>query len=413
LKPLTQRQYQDIGRRCRTAMRESARSNGGRPDPRDNPFVEDLSHALNDGHIQPGEISFRKLFEAIVPDGRAVIESWDPQNRGSSYRARLYGNDGTRLQEATVTTQTFAKLTGQITYTEVLPVFERPSFYASRIARTMQSGFEWEKLPEVSIPGDVAQSIPENQDFPKVGLAEGFVQSQISEKHGAILEISKEALFFDRTGVILDRARQLALALAIDKEKRVLDVATGQVTVYNRNGVSIATYGDNSGNHDWDNLQASNALVDWTDIENVKKLFDAITDPNTGDPIAIDLTGMALLVPTALEWTARRIVNATEVEHVDNQANADTIRTRSNNPVPRLEVFSNQYVKDRTSSDTTWFLGDWQNAVRYRENWPFQTEEDAVSPHDEIHRDVAAGIKISERGSAEMVEPRKVAKSTA
>jgi hypothetical protein len=37
----------------------------------------------------------------------------------------------------------------------------------------------------------------------------------------------------------------------------------------------------------FDNLQATNALADWTNIEKALLLFDGLSDPNTGEPIAI------------------------------------------------------------------------------------------------------------------------------
>lgn len=414
---VTQRTYQEIRRLSEAAIRDEMQEGRSFSDSvADNQFLTDFRDELHGDdkfNSRLNNLSFRELFEHLVRDrhgdlvGNRLVESWNPRKR--------QGGDGARLFEADVSTANFANIMGQITYASVLPVFEWPAFLAPQIARTVPTPFEQEKIPGIANPGDVTSAIPEGHEFPKVGIGEHFIETAITQKHGAILQITKEALFFDRTGLILDRARSLAQMLAIDKEKRVLDVALGLTNTYRRNGAAaIASYGDNSGSHDWDNLAASNALADWTDIEAALLLFDGITDPDTGEPVFMNMEGLGVVVPTALVMTLDRIINATEVRSGDITAGAG-IQTIARNAraVSSLVPLSNQYVKDRTSSATTWFIGDWMNSVTYRENWPIQTPPDAVSPHDEIHRDIVAGVKVTERGAATQENPRVVVKCTA
>ncbi len=413
---ISTRQYQEIRRLSEAAIRDE-RSNGARHNGacRNNRFLNDLSESLVSGHLNPREVRFRKLFEHVICDnhgdlvGRNMIESWNPDERQGDLTA------GAMLKEAEVSTSNFANIMGQIVYSSILPTFNSPTFLAPRIARNIPTPFEQEKIPGITNPGDVTEVVLEGHDFPKVSIGEHWITTQITQKHGAILQMTKEALFFDRTGQLMERARELALMLAVSKEKRVLDVALGITNVYRRNdAAAIATYNDNTGTHNWDNLAASNALVDWTDIENVKLLFDAITDPDTGEIVFIDVNNLGVIVPSALAATLDQIVNATEIRTGDITA-SPAIQTVSSNPrlASSIVPLTNQYVKDRTSSDSTWFMGDWMQAVTYRENWPISTPPDAVSPHDEIHRDIVAGVKVTERGAANMENPRLVAKSTA
>jgi hypothetical protein len=73
----------------------------------------------------------------------------------------------------------------------------------------------------------------------------------------------------------------------------------------------IATYNDNTGTHTWDNLTATNGLVDWTNINTAKQVFNALTDPYTGEPL--DVTPKHLVAAMGLEQTALRILSATEI----------------------------------------------------------------------------------------------------
>jgi len=217
---------------------------------------------------------------------------------------------------------------------------------------------------------------------------------------------------------VLDRAGKVAEALAIRKEKRVLDVALGITTSYVRNGATAqATYGNTHTEGDFDNLVASNALVDYTDVETALLAFDSITDPNTGEPVLISVADV--VVPSGLLFTAARVFEATGIEQGTISASAP--RTIGGNPlvspaVKRGNSFSittNQYVANRTGNQTTWFIGDFKAAFQYRENWPVSVVQAPENSHDDFHRDIVSQFKVSERGTPAVIEPRKVVKCTA
>jgi hypothetical protein len=285
-------------------------------------------------------------------------------------------------------------------------------FIADQVSTTVQTQFSGEKIPGISGIGDVADTVRENDPYPLAGVGQDYIETPETTKRGFIVPVTKEAIFFDRTGILLQRAGDVGYWLGVNKEKRVLDVALGIVNNYKRKSLSIDTYSDVSGSHDWDNLAGSNALVDWTDIENAELLFDAITDPNTGEPIMLDPS--TIIVPTALVHTARRIVNATEIQHVQGSKDVTEIgiRTRSANPLRSYAILSNQYVKLRTSSASTWFLGDFKRAFSYMENWGVTTIAAPANSEMEFTHDIVQRYKVSERGVAAVTEPRRVVKCT-
>lgn len=381
---------------------ESARRGG-----EENVFWTELQEGLDEGHIKGEDFSFRMLFESLVPDGRELVESWNPYGGGPGTTGQM------ALMEAgsAVRSGDFANITGQILFNKVLDAYNDPAFIGGMLSETVPTRLNGEKIPGIAEIGDKAESIGEGDPYPYVGVSEEYIETPETDKKGMIIEITKEALFFDRTGRILDRAGRIGYWLGVNKEKRILDLALGINNSYKRGGTSIDTYGDNSAPHTWDNLAASNALADWSNIETAMLLFDAITDWTTAEPIMI--TPKTLVVPSDLVLTARRIVRAIEVQHVDNQANAATIRTRSANPLDNYEIVTSQYVKDRTSSATTWFFGDFKKSFAYMENWPITHVVAPPNNEQEFTRDIVHREKVSERGVPAVMDPKFVAKCTA
>ena len=378
-----------------------------RRDRAENRFWGDLREEIQGGSLRPQDFRLREIFEEFVDGGREIVSSWSPRSGG--------GSGGVMLSEESVNTAAFANITGQIVFSAMMEAFEDPVFIGDQLVKTVPTEFSGEKIPGIGRLGDAAETVEEGGAYPSAGLAEEWVETPETTKRGFIVPVTKEAIFFDRTGLVLQRAGEVGFWLALNKEKRILDAATGISTLYRRNGgTAIATYGDNSGSHDWDNLAASNALQDWTDVENVLSLFDDITDPMTGEPVLCNPN--QLLVPGALYWTAARIVNATEIREVSN-TNTTTIApnplrsSRAGNN-SQLKILSNQYVKARSGSPSSYYLGDFQRAFWYMENWGPTSVQAPVNSEAEFTRDIVQRFKISERGAVACVQPRVVAKGT-
>lgn len=401
--PLRRISYQKWSREFRAAERDRSRSrHPGRVS--DNRFLRDIEQAFEEGHIRPRDVELRPLFEYLVPNGHELVRSWAPSEQGDR-RIQLHD---VFSEAGAVTTAAFANVSGQIVFTTTQEQFNNPVLIGDQVCTVIPTEFDGEKIPGVTNLGDIAEIIGEGKDYPLAGVGETWIETPNTAKRGFIVPLTKEAIFFNRTGQLIEKCSKVAESMAINREKRILDAVLGITTLYRRNGgAAQATYGDTHTNGDFDNLVASNALQDWTDIEAAELAFDAITDPDTGEPIIIG--GLEIIVPTALKHTARRILNATEVRTVTNT----NTTTNGPNSLEAYNLHSNQYVKARTSSASTWFAGDFKGAFAYMQNWPAQSSQAPVNSHDEFHRDVAQQWKITERGAPAVREPRKVVKCTA
>lgn len=353
-------------------------------------------------------IQFKLILESIY--GRSdAREIWMDVQEGEDLSAIF--------MEDEVSTKTFSNITGQIAYTAIREQFELAENIGPNLVTFSTTNYlDGEKIPGISLPADDFEIVGEAKPYPFVGISEEWIETPPPTKRGAIIPVTREAIRFNLLGgVLLRRVRALGTMMALNREKRILRTVLGLDASYKRNGTSIATYANNSGAHDWDNEIASNALQNWTDVENVWLHFINVNDPNIGEPIRVG--GVDLIVPPALAMTADNIKNATEIRLGDGAGT--TYQTISNNPLrgsgvlgySRVNnVFTSPYVATLQGDSTTWYAGAFMKAFGYKSVWDVETTE---LPMDSAmaRRDIAFALKTGEFGVAYVEEPRYVSRS--
>lgn len=350
-------------------------------------FMEDFNQALaQDAKDLASRWSVRQLAEQFIPDGREAVNMLRPSSVG-----------GYQLQESAevIDTSMFANIIGPIMYTSTLAGFNMPGLIGDRLVETIQTQFSGERIPGVGRIGDDVDIVNEGGQYPNAVLGEEYVDTPETIKRGLIMNVTKEAIYFDRTGVLLQECARVGERVAVNREKRILDVVCGISTVYRRNGAAAqATYAaDNT---------LSNTLADWTSLDAVAQKFNTMTDPITGEPISIST--VAVVVPKALEVLATRIVNSAMTRGGSNSGNNQTyvqgnsLYSTGNGGVP--EIISGQYVRQRTGSDSTWFAGDPKKSFVYMQNWPLTVTQSDDSSEVGFTRDIVLRFKTSERGAA-------------
>ena len=218
--------------------------------------------------------------------------------------------------------------------------------------------------------------------------------------------------------------------MAMNKEKRVLDTAMGVTNSWKRNGAAIeATYTAHTAGASWDN-QIANPLVDYTAINTALQTFDSFVDLNIGEPIVTMTTQM--LVPASLLYTAKRIVNATEIR----QGAVTSVAPLTIGPNPlntpsfggaqsgTLTIMTSPYVEVRAaasasvgdndkSASNIWWIGNFQKAFRYMEIWPMSVDTLPSNSMWEFTNDIVRAWKVSEFGVPATVNPMHVLECTA
>ena len=395
---LTAADYRDLSKLATVSLKESKARH---PREMDEPsrLETTLTEAFEKKAFVADDFSLQQLWIHSVPDGREALHL-------------LEGKGNTRLHESAVDTAAFANITNQLLSSIMREPLVGEEMPFTNLIPTRQTRWNGEKIGSIANIGDIGQVVDELAPYPKAGMSEDWIETPKTTKRGVIIEVSKEAIFFDLTGDILTRARQVSMGLAIGREKRAIDCLIDENRTTHRykwRGTSYATYQTST---PWDNVTASNALVDWSDIENANQTFNGLLDPMTGEPVMIE--PKLLICTKDLEQTARRILNATGlVVHVGGfPTSGNPSQTAWKNPYS-FDILSTRRLASRLATDTDWFYGDPARAFAYMENWARTTAEAPVNSKDEFERDVAIAVKASERGEYVVLEPRFMSKSTA
>lgn len=370
---------------------------------------EGFTKGLATGQIDVNKISIRDLFEALMPDGRELVRLFDPRLGPGSGTRELMILEG----QGAVTSGDFSNITGQIVYSRLIERLTPEAYPFQALIPNQPTQFDGEKIAGIAGLGDMAQVVAENNDFPLVGFGQDYIETPQTTKRGFIVPVTKEAIFFDRTGRLLQEAGRVGDSLVLNKEKRAIDCIIDENTTTHRYkwlGTSYATYQTTT---PWDNVTASNALVDWTDVDNMNQTLNGITDPFTGEPVVVEAD--TLICTKSLEMTADRIRNATEITVVTPgyATSANPNETRQPNPMRgKYQVVSSRLLASRLATDTDVFYGSPRQYAAYMENWPITVTQAPAGNSDDFNRDIVTKFKCSERGQYAVLQPRVMSKST-
>ncbi|MGQ0637316.1 MAG: phage major capsid protein [Planctomycetaceae bacterium] len=369
-------------------------------------FFDEFEEALRTRQIGLDDFSIRQLFEQFIPDGRELVGSWSPRH-GDGAGVSLVEEVGA------VSAGAFSRISGQLVYSAILDSFAGEQFVFSPLVRTIPTQFSGEKLAGISRIGDEAEVVAEGRPYPQAGVSEDYIETPATTKRGLIVGLTREAVFFDRTNLVSQRCREVGEFLGLNKEKRVIDCVIDENTTAHRykwKGTTYATYQPTT---PWVNVTGTNALVDWSDIDAAEQTLAQLVDPYTGEPILV--SPRHLVVTRPLLYTARRVVNATEirVNTPGYATSGNPTETITSNPVQGYQIVSSALLAARMATDTNWFIGDLTRAFAYMENWPLTVVQAPSNSEVEFTHDIVMRWKASERGACATIEPRNMHKSTA
>lgn len=311
-----------------------------------------------------------------------------------------------------VSTAAFTGIIGQIAFSTVLDPYNAEEFVFKNLIPTVPTQFSGEKIPGVTVPGADGQIVEEGKPYPIAGVSQNYIETPATSKRGLIIPITREAIFFDRTGQVIQHAAKVGQALGITQEEEAIDAVIDENRTthrYNWMGAGpVATYQTST---PWINSKTSNGLTDWTNVNAAEQQLNNMVDPFTGKPIAIK--PKHLVVAMEKLHTARRIMSATENRTGNYAVTGNPNMLVAPNTLDPYEILTSRYVAARLATDTDWFLGNIPEAVKYMENWPMQVLQAPTMSHDEFHRDIALQYRADRRGEYAVVEPRYLQKNAA
>jgi hypothetical protein len=262
---------------------------------------------------------------------------------------------------------------------------------------------------------DDAMVVKEGEEFPDTKFGEDYIDVPGSDKRGLKIGVTREAVFFDRTGQLIERCRQIGNQMAKNKDKRIWRVILGLDNTFKRKGVARNTYVAASDPRI--NAQTGVALTDWTSLDTGWQLFSKMRDDRTeAEPISV--MPDTLLVSQKQYFTARNIINATQIETRTNTGNTSTMSANPVSGIVSNALTSSWYYYyltlptakggaglNEAQANARWYWGQPKKAFRYRTLFPMQML--TASPQDPAYfnSDIVAQFRVSERGVAYVAAP--------
>lgn len=298
------------------------------------------------------------------------------------------------LQEgANLVSSAFPTITGQIISKTMIDAYDAFPTDAEALVRTVSSRMKVSRVVGWTPIGSI-EMVLEKQDYPEVAPPAEKVQTIKNYKYGGLLSLTKEDLFFDQTGELLDRARQIGTEGARYKQELIF------AAVSDINGTALSgadLY--NAGNG---NLITANPLS--TDGWEAARAAMLAKKDERNRPIWVMGDRPKLIIPPGLLTTAEKL-KMNQYGPIGT-ANLDVNRAQN-----AFDIVMNPYW---TANQTTWWYGAPTRQFRWEEVWPLETYTRVGQDTEEgFKADVIQQFKCSFYGGAGAVDTKWVTQSDA
>ena len=328
-----------------------------------------LTEALSEGHLNPSDIDFCELTEALW--GHEFRAMCSPGAESSDV-TRFF-----RMKEAedAVDYTMFGTITQRVISARVMEDFNlESSMAAGMVDLETNIRLRNERRPGITAIDNQGEIVHPGMPYPRQGMSEKYQDFGDNEKRGTIVPITKEALFFvGQSGEILRQAGRVGEMLGINKDRRIWNVVLGIANNYTYgmrgnapaayntyNAAAIAVGADTivpQNIHGW-------PLNTWNDIDRAERLFDRMVDPDTGEPI--EIRAMTVIVMPARQMRARSILTATEARNTqgaETRIFSNPVAGYTLGPVSRRARQIVNATGDFGDPDGLWLLGDPKKAI--------------------------------------------------
>jgi len=362
----------------------------------------------------------------------SIVDAWDQTiGRIELEHAKKMGFNWQRISEAVgpLTTANFQGVVQQFGFTNFMDAYDSPDFPFKQLIpmkpTKLVAGERCPKYTEV-IPtdgpgGDIR---PEGEAFKWAEMRADFIQTPPVEDIGRMLGLTEEMVTADQVGDLADMNAKMGRYVGWQVEERGIDCIIDLNRTahrHNRKGLGpVHSYDDDQGLvaqdggqglHNFDNL-STNALANYSDLNELEQLFNQIVDPDTGRPI--DIVPKHLIYPKALQNTVDAILRAGLLLKGDyTEASPNDVQTRYDNTYAnRYQPVTSKFFRQRTNSDIIWYLGDITRYAKRMELFPIQVIEAPALNPDHFARRIVLAWRAATAFAYVVWEPRAMCKST-
>lgn len=376
-------------------------------------FDDNGKKVLATNRVKPNQFSLKELAEAI--GGRDFVESFNPDNGGDMVALLEAGPaiDPT----AFLNINTFSAAVGGLVEAKILEQFENPKFIGDELFETVPTRLNGEKMIGThgfgSTDGDGTRK--PGMPHPRAQFGERWVETPELVEKALAVEVTQEAVFYDRTNEVLDRAAGVGEILGYGREKTMLELFCGATNSYVYNGTAYNTY---QAATPWINTH-TNVATDYTDVDNALELFEDMTDPETGREILVMPDTIVHMPRKASQWNF--ILNSTE-HRAGDPANHQVVAPPPGSVNRGYKMLESTILRNiiiaglsesKADAQEYWFIGQPKKAFKWMEAWPLRVRMASPNEFVMLDRGLIAAYFGNYRGIGAVKEPRFVVRNIA
>ncbi len=358
-----------------------------------------ISKDIKDKKITLDDVSLRGLGQSLL--GEAAMDKLATMNDGGLVT-------GLKESVAPGNLSAFTNITGLLVLEKSYTAFTSAEFIGDSLCEQESSNEDHARRPGLAFIDDEAMVVEEGEEYPDTKFGEDYIDVPSSQKRGLKIGLTREMIFFDRTGELGRLASAIGQRVGQSKEVRTLSIVTGVTNNFIRKGTARNTYVSSADPRINDTQSAAVALLDETNIEAAEQLFANMTDDRTvGEPISG--SSDTIIVTKFKEATAGRIVSASSF--IMANGNNHTVASPT---MGRYKIITSQWLQwvlvnkglvSAANAKQYWFIGQPKKAFVYRTLFPFAVTQAAANSDADFERDIVAQWKVSERGVAYVQNP--------
>jgi len=377
-------------------------------------FDEGGKKVLAENSVKANQFSFAEMAEAI--GGREFLESFRPGSNDRSDTLELLEAGPGVDPTAFLNINTFSAAVGGLIEATILENFENPAFIGDQLFETIPTKKNGEKIIGTfgfgSTDGDTSRK--PGMPHPRSQFGERWVETPELDEKALACEVTQEAVFYDLTNEVLQRAAGVGEILSYGREKTMLKLFCGSTNSYVYGGTAYDTY---QATTPWINTHA-NIAVDYTDIDNALALFANMTDPETGREILVMPDTIVHMPRKASVW--HFILNSTEHRYGD-PANHQSLSTPPPSVNATYKLLSSVILRNiidadlsesQSEADDYWFIGQPKKCFKWMEAWPLRVRQASANEFVMLDRGLIAAYFANYRGIGAVAEPRFIVRNT-
>lgn len=290
--------------------------------------------------------------------------------------------------EENLSSSAFPVISSEIISSVIIAAYQGFPKSGDRLVRTVPSRLKVSNIVGWKSIGTI-RKVNEREPYGQVTPPDEKTITIKNFKHGGLMDLTKESLFFDQTGELLNQARGLGEEAARYREEIIMNTvcdvnanALGGADLYSGGNGNLLTTNP-LGTAGWENAHVS--LMDKKDEQN--------------KPIWVYGERPIMLV-SAGNWPLAEKLRANEYGP-QGTANLDVNLARN-----MFDIVVNPYL---TKATTSWWYGGFNRQFRWEEVWPLETYTRVGQDTEEgFKADLIQQFKVSFYGGCGAVDTRYV-----